>query len=121
MKTCPQCRAPSLPKWVEKWRELERLVDKKYERHISLIGLRLTQFGEYKGAHVHLMIRKYAFLIGHGHSRLAAINKALRVIKNNKELHGLVNVDAGRLLFLDQLKTIKKIKDEIRIIKECAS
>lgn len=112
---------PRMPKWMQKWRELEKLVWKKYACYVSIIGLRLHQFNEHKGARVELVVRRYAFHIGHGKSRITAITMAIRAIQANNELRMAVTVDEGRLLFINQPEDAEKMKDEIRIINECAT
>src|SRR3989344_8870677 len=78
------------PAWLMKWRELEKLVDKKYEEYCAVVGLSIHQFNEpaMRHFHIHLTFRNTCsgeLYIGGGNSRLAAINQAIATIKANKE------------------------------------
>ena len=78
------------PKWVAKWRELERLVDRKYEAYCAVVGLSIHQFNEPAIRHfkIHLTFHDAAcgeLFLGDGTSRFAAICQAIKTVKENKE------------------------------------
>lgn len=110
--------------WIKKWEELEKLVKKKYEAYCDLVWLKLDHAIYQGGTQIQLSIRKYDFMIGHGPSRYIAINRAIRTIKENKEAKYAFTVFTGRLLFIGKemgnQKDEKEIKDELRIIEDCA-
>lgn len=109
--------------WIKKWEKLEKLVNKKYEAYCDIVWLKMGYAIYQGGTQIHLSIRKYDFLIGHGPSRYSAINRAIRTIKENKEAKYAITVFTGRLLFIGEKMGNKKdereIKDELRIIEDC--
>lgn len=110
--------------WIKKWEELEKLVRKKYEAYCDIIWLKMDHAIYQGGTQIHLSIRKYDFLIGHGLSRHSAINRAIRTIKENRESKYALTVFTGRMLFIGEKMENKKdereIEDELRIIEDCA-
>ena len=104
--------------WVKKWRELERLVDRKYEAHISQVGLSIEQFNEAQLRYfqVHLTILKHSFCIGVGRPRVAAISDAIETLLKNEELHRFGTAHTSVLVKL----TSVKVANELGIIKACA-
>ena len=104
--------------WVKKWRELERLVDKKYEAHISQVGLTIDQFNEapLRYFQVHLNILQHSFCIGVGRPRVAAISDAIEAVRKNEELHRFGIAHTSMLVKLSS----KKVVAELGIIKACA-
>ncbi len=102
------------------WKELEKLVKKKYAGFISIIGLGIEKYLELGGARVWLKIRMYDFMIGYGRSSQTAIRRAIRTVEANKEAKYALTVFTGRVLFQDNKKHAKEIENELRIIEECA-
>ncbi len=58
---------------MQEWKELEKLVKKKYAGYISIVGLGIEKYLDLGGAQVWLKITKYTFLIGHGSSSQIAL------------------------------------------------
>ena len=95
------------------------MVDKKYGGYIAVVSLRLEKIMDSRYVHISLIIRHASFFIGYGSSSLQAVNMALRVVKTNNELKLAKNVfTKGDCVFLDE--DLRKIKYEIKVIKECA-